>query len=88
MSITEGEVFRNTTDETDFIVKKIVNDMVVLQSQDGKRQVLTGVSTLTSAPFYQKTEETPAIVVSGKLLKQRSLQGFEQGIEAKLEEKK
>ncbi len=57
MNITEGEVFRNTTDGTDFIVKKIVKDMVVLESQDGKRQILTGVSTLISTPFYQKREK-------------------------------
>ncbi len=57
MNITEGEVFRNTTDGTDFIVKKIVKDMVVLESQDGKRQILTGVSTLISTPFYQKRGE-------------------------------
>ena len=55
MSITEGEVFRNTADGVDFIVKKIVNDMVVLQSQDGKRQILTGVRTLTLTLFSQKT---------------------------------
>ena len=54
MNITEGEVFRNTADGVDFIVKKIVNDMVVLQSQDGKRQILTGVHTLTSTSFYLK----------------------------------
>ena len=57
MNITEGEVFRNTTDGVDFIVKKIVNGTVVLQSQDGKRQILTGVHTLTSTPFYQKRRE-------------------------------
>jgi hypothetical protein len=52
MNIREGEVFKNTTDGVDFIVKKIVNDMVVLQSQDGKRQILTGVHTLISTSFY------------------------------------
>lgn len=57
MDIREGEVFKNTTDGVDFIVKKIVNDMVVLQSQDGKRQILTGVRTLTSTSFYQKKGE-------------------------------
>ena len=56
MNITEGEVFRNTTDGVDFIVKKIVNDMVFLQSQDGKRQIVTEVRTLTSTPFYQKRD--------------------------------
>ncbi len=57
MNITEGEVFRKIDDGIDFIVKKIVKDMVVLRSQDGKRQILTGVSTLTSTPFYQKRGE-------------------------------
>ncbi len=57
MKITEGEIFRITTDKMDFIVKKIVNNMVVLQSTDGKRQILTGLSSLTSAPFYQKKGE-------------------------------
>ena len=52
MNIREGEVFKNSTDGVDFIVKKIVKDMVVLQSQDGKRQILTGVDTLTSTSFY------------------------------------
>ena len=56
MNITEGEVFRNTSDGVDFIVKKIVNDMVFLQSQDGKRQIVTEVHTLTSTPFYQKRD--------------------------------
>ncbi len=36
MNIKEGEIFRNTTDEVDFLVKKILKDMVVLQSQDGR----------------------------------------------------
>ena len=57
MDIKQGEVFENSTDGVDFIVKKIVNDTVVLQSQDGKRQILTGVGTLTSASFYQRKGE-------------------------------
>ena len=57
MNIREGEVFKNTTAGVDFIVKKIVNDMVVLQSQDGKREILTGVHTLTSTSFYEKKGE-------------------------------
>ncbi len=54
MNIREGEVFKNTTAGVDFIVKKIVNDMVVLQSQDGEREILTGVHTLTSTSFYER----------------------------------
>jgi hypothetical protein len=54
MDIKQGEVFKNTTDGVDFIVKKVVNNMVVLESQDGKRQILTGTQTLTSTSFYLK----------------------------------
>jgi len=52
MDIKQGEVFQNSTDGVDFIVKKFVGDMVVLESQDGKRQILTEVHTLTSTSFY------------------------------------
>jgi hypothetical protein len=40
----------------DFSVKKIVNDMAVLESQDRKRQILTGVNTLKLKSFYLKKE--------------------------------
>ncbi len=56
MDIREGEVFRNSSDGVRFTVKKIVNDMVVLESQDGKRQILTGVDTLKLKSFYLKGE--------------------------------
>ena len=56
MDIKQGEVFENSTDGVDFIVKKIVRGMVVLESQDGKRQILTGIHSLTatSSSFVQK----------------------------------
>jgi hypothetical protein len=54
MGIRQGEVFKNSTDGVDFIVKKIVGNRVVLESQDGKRQILTGVHTLTLTSFYLK----------------------------------
>ncbi len=57
MDIKVGDTFKNSWDGMDFAVKKIVNDMVVLQSQDGKRQILTGVRTLTSTSFYQRKGE-------------------------------
>jgi hypothetical protein len=60
MDINPGQVFKNSTDGVDFTVKKVVRDMVILESQDGKRQILTGVHTLTSTLFYLKEggEET------------------------------
>ena len=54
MNIKQGEIFRNSMDGVDFIVKKVVRDMVVLESDDGKRQILTGLHTLTSTSFYLK----------------------------------
>jgi hypothetical protein len=54
MNIKLGEIFRNSTDGVDLIVKKVVKDLVVLESDDGKRQILTGVHTLTSTSFYLK----------------------------------
>jgi hypothetical protein len=54
MDIRQGEVFKNATDGVDFIVKKIVGNMVVLESQDGKRQILTGRHTLALTSFYLK----------------------------------
>jgi hypothetical protein len=52
MNIKQGDIFRNSTDGVDFIIRKVVRDMVVLESHDGKRQILTGVHTLTSTSFY------------------------------------
>ena len=54
MNIKQGEIFEHSTDGVDFRVTKVVRDMVVLESLDGKRQILTGVYTLTSTPFYLK----------------------------------
>ena len=54
MNIKLGEIFKNSTDGMDFIVKKFVKDRVVLESYDGKRQILTEVHTLTSTLFYLK----------------------------------
>ena len=54
MNIKLGKIFRNSKDGVDFIVKKLVRDTVVLESHDGKRQILTGGHTLTSTSFYLK----------------------------------
>ncbi len=56
MDISEGEVFRHSLDGVNFTVKQIVNKMVVLESKDGKRQILTGVDTAKSKSFYLKGE--------------------------------
>jgi hypothetical protein len=56
MRIKVGDTFRKASDGMHFAVKKIVNDLVVLESQDRKRQILTGVNTLKSDSYYLKTE--------------------------------
>ena len=56
MDIKVGDTFKRSSDEMAFAVKKIVNDMVVLESSDRKRQILTGVSILKLRSFYLKKE--------------------------------
>jgi len=56
MDIKNGDMFKKSIDGVDFVVKKVVNDMAVLESQDGKRQILTEVNTLKLKSFYLKKE--------------------------------
>ncbi len=56
MDIKVGDIFKSSSDETAFAVKKIVKDMAVLESQDRRRQILTGVNTLKLKSFYLKKE--------------------------------
>jgi len=56
MDIKNGDMFKKSLDGVDFVVKKVVNDMAVLESQDGKRQILTEVNTLKLKSFYLKKE--------------------------------
>jgi len=48
MNIKEGDMFKKSSDGMNFAVKKIVNNMAVLESQDRKRQILTEVNILKS----------------------------------------
>lgn len=57
MGPKEGEIFKSNLDGAEYVVKKIVNDMVVLKSEDGKKQILTGVSTLGMKSIYEKKED-------------------------------
>ncbi len=57
MDIKNGDMFRQAQWGMDFIVKKIVKDMAVLESQDGKKQILTEVNTLKLKSFYQRKGE-------------------------------
>ena len=54
----EGDIFLSLLDGTEYVVKKIVSSMVVLQSRKGDRQILTGAGTLKTKSFYREREET------------------------------
>ena len=56
MDIKVGDTYKSFLDMMDFSVKKIVNNWVVLESQDRKKQILTGVDTLRVKSFYLKKE--------------------------------
>lgn len=56
MDIKVGDTFKISSDETAFAVKKIANNMVLLESPDRKRQILTGVDNLKLKAFYLKKE--------------------------------
>lgn len=56
MNIKEGDMFKKSSDGMVFSVKRIVNDMAVLESQDKMQQILTWVNTLKLKSFYLKKE--------------------------------
>ena len=53
----EGDVFESVLDGLEYVVKRIVNEMVVLQSRSANKQILTGVQTLETTSLYRKKEE-------------------------------
>jgi len=57
MKTKAGDIFRSLLNGSLYIVKKIANRMVVLESQDGRSQILTEIDILESKIFYQKEEE-------------------------------
>ncbi len=55
METKVGETVRSILNGMEYQVKKIVEKMVVLESQDGKNQILTDLDNLTL--FYKKEGE-------------------------------
>jgi hypothetical protein len=43
-------------DGVEYILRRVVNRMALLESEDGKRQILTEVDNLRIDSFYQKME--------------------------------
>jgi hypothetical protein len=55
MEAKVGDTVRSILNGMEYQVKKIVEKMVVLESQDGKNQILTDLDNLTL--FYKKVGE-------------------------------
>ncbi len=53
----EGDIFESLMNGMEYVVKSIVNKMVVLQSRQGDSQILTGVETLKIKSFYREKEK-------------------------------
>ncbi len=56
MKVKDGDIYRSFLNDEEYIIKKIVESKVVLESQDGKKQILTDVDTLKIKSFYKKKE--------------------------------
>lgn len=58
MKPKSGDILESILDGEDYIVKKVAENMAMLESQNGKKQILTEVDTLRL--FYRKKEEINA----------------------------
>jgi hypothetical protein len=57
MKVKVGNIFRSLLSGEEYVVKKIVKSTVVLESQNGKKQILTEVDNLKIKSFYMRKEE-------------------------------
>jgi len=62
----EGDIFESLLDGTEYVVKDVVNKMVVLQSAKGDRQILTEVETLKTKLFYRGKEKKVTNEIRGE----------------------
>jgi len=58
METKEGDTVRSILNGIEYKVKKIVEKMAVLESQDGKSKIITEVDTLNV--FYREKEDVKA----------------------------
>ena len=56
MQTKEGDIFKSALNGMEYGIKKIVKRMVLLESKDGKRQIMTEIDSLKLRSFYQKLE--------------------------------
>jgi hypothetical protein len=53
----EGDIYESHLDGTEYVVKRVVDKMVLLRSGKGNREILTGVGTPKTKSFYQEKEK-------------------------------
>ena len=86
------KLFANQKDLSDAKVEAIAQEIGLNMEQFNKDLKDPAIASLIDRGIYNGREVnvqgTPTIFVNGKLLNQRSLQGFQQAIEAKLKGKK
>jgi len=56
MEIKVGDIFEKFSNEMDFTVLKIVDNWVILESPDKKKQILAGLNNLKANSFHLKEE--------------------------------
>jgi hypothetical protein len=55
MKLIIGDILKSLLDGEDYMIKKVVENMAMLESQNGKKQILTELDTLKL--FYRKRQE-------------------------------
>ncbi len=50
----QGDIYENLLDGGEYVIKNIVNKMIVLQSTKGDRQILTAAETLKTKSLYRE----------------------------------
>ncbi len=56
MKIIEGDVFRKTSDGSEYSVKKVMRDWIILTSQHGSRQLLVDIRRFDENSSFRKKE--------------------------------
>ena len=53
----EGDIFESLLDGEEYVIKDIVNKLVVLQSTERDEQIITEVETLKIKSFYREKQK-------------------------------
>ncbi len=62
----QGDIYENLLDGREYVIKNIVNKMIVLQSTKGDRQILTAAETLETKSLYREKEQKKVTKIKGE----------------------